>query len=110
MAEEPPKGRCAVKFVCMYVCMYVCMSCLLTFSIHSLYLKRILYPRTAFSAVRVRYLRKVFATIDILKQVNLLKYKRRQSRLFERHNNQCEFRESRLIGAMIWTTVTLRHL
>lgn len=103
-------GRAPKGALCSKVCMYVCMSCLLTFSIHSLYLKRILYPRTAFSAVRVRYLRKVFATIDILKQVNLLKYKRRQSRLFERHNNQCEFRESRLIGAMIWTTVTLRHL
>ena len=101
-----PKGALCSK-VCMYVFMYVMSTYLFyTFLISKAYL----YPRAAFSAVRVRYLRKVFATIDILKQVNLLKYKRRQSRLFERHNNQCEFRESRLIGAMIWTSVTLRHL
>ena len=58
MADEPPKERYAMK--------YVGMSCLRTFFfIHSLYLKRILYPRAAFSAVCVQYLKKVFATIDI---------------------------------------------
>ena len=57
MADEPPKGRYAMK--------YVGMSCLRTFFIHSLYLKRILYPRAAFSAVCVQCLKKVFATIDI---------------------------------------------
>ena len=24
MAEEPPRGSYAIKYVCMYVCMYVC--------------------------------------------------------------------------------------
>lgn len=57
MADEPPKGRYAMK--------YVGMSCLRPFFIHSLYLKRIFYPRAAFSAVCVQYLKKVFATIDI---------------------------------------------
>ena len=25
MAEEPPRGSYAIKYVCMYVCMYVCV-------------------------------------------------------------------------------------
>ena len=25
MAEEPPRGSYAIKYVCMYVCMYVCI-------------------------------------------------------------------------------------
>ena len=25
MAEEPPRGNYAIKYVCVYLCVYVCM-------------------------------------------------------------------------------------
>lgn len=56
-----PKGALCSK-VCMYVFMYVMSTYLFyTFLISKAYL----YPRAAFSAVCVQYLKKVFATIDI---------------------------------------------